>query len=132
MNTILPLISQLHSKFMMERHWKKLMKITQQEIAFQSPKFCLEDLNKLDLFKYAEEVTELVDGAQKEDKIEKKLATIQKVWETSIFEFKEYKEVPILGVLDEIIENQETHSMELMAMMSSKDVEEFKERVQHW
>jgi dynein heavy chain len=44
MNTILPLISQLHSKFMMERHWKKLMKITQKDIAFTSPKFCLEDL----------------------------------------------------------------------------------------
>jgi dynein heavy chain len=28
MNTILPLISQLHSKFMMERHWKKLMRFT--------------------------------------------------------------------------------------------------------
>lgn len=28
MNTILPLISQLHSKFMQERHWKKLMATT--------------------------------------------------------------------------------------------------------
>jgi len=63
MSTILPLIAQLHSKFMMPRHWSKLMKITQQEIAFQSPKFCLEDLIKLQLYKYAEEVTELVDGA---------------------------------------------------------------------
>ena len=44
MNTILPLIASLHSKFMMDRHWKKLMKITQQDIAFKSPKFCLEDL----------------------------------------------------------------------------------------
>lgn len=105
------------------------MKITQKEIAFKSPKFCLHDLIELQLFNFAEEVTELVDGAQKEDKIEKKLNNIQKVWETCVFEFKEYKEVPILGVMDEIIENQETHSMELMAMMSSKDVEEFKDRV---
>jgi hypothetical protein len=29
MNTILPLIAELHSKFMKERHWKKLMKITE-------------------------------------------------------------------------------------------------------
>jgi len=105
MNTILPLISQLHSKFMMERHWKKLMKITKKEIAFSSAKFCLTDLIVLNLFNFSEEVTELVDGAQKEDKIERKLNTIAKVWETSIFEFKEYKEVPTLDVLDEIIEN---------------------------
>lgn len=29
MNTILPLISQLHSPFMQDRHWKKLMRTTQ-------------------------------------------------------------------------------------------------------
>ena len=56
MNTILPLISMLHSKFMQNRHWKKLMKITNQNVAFDSPAFCLEDLIKLQLYKYAEEV----------------------------------------------------------------------------
>jgi len=81
MNTILPLISMLHSKFMQERHWKKLMTVTQKTIAFNSPVFCLEDLIKLELYKYAEEVTELVDGAQKEAKIETKLNAIQAVWE---------------------------------------------------
>jgi dynein heavy chain len=44
MNIILPLISMLHSKFMMERHWKKLMRTTNKDIAFNSPKFCLDDL----------------------------------------------------------------------------------------
>jgi dynein heavy chain len=81
MNTILPLISQLHSKFMQERHWKKLMRITGQKIDFQSPSFCLDDLLKLHLYRYAEEVTELVDGAAKEDKIEGKLNVIQSTWE---------------------------------------------------
>jgi dynein heavy chain len=132
MNTILPLISQLHSKFMQERHWKKLMQFTHQNIAFQSPKFCLEDLIKLELHKYAEEVTELVDGAQKEAKIEIKLNNIQTIWEEQSFEFKEYKEVPVLGAMDETVEFVEQHSMELMGMLSSKDVEEFKDRVLHW
>lgn len=49
-----------------------------------------------------------------------------------MFEFKEYKEVPILGALDEIIENVETQSMELNGMSSSKDVEEFKNTVTIW
>jgi dynein heavy chain, axonemal len=76
MNTILPLISQLHSKFMMERHWKKLMGTTQKVINFNSPKFCLDDLINLELYRFAEEVTELVDGAAKEAKIETKLNII--------------------------------------------------------
>jgi dynein heavy chain len=37
MSKILPLISQLHSKFMQERHWKKLMKFTCKSVNFQSP-----------------------------------------------------------------------------------------------
>jgi hypothetical protein len=46
------------------------MRITQKSINFNSPNFCLEDWIKLQLYKYSEEVTELVDGAQKEAKIE--------------------------------------------------------------
>lgn len=132
MATMLPLISQLHSPFMMERHWKKLMKITGKLIEFQSPKFCLEDLIKLELHKFSEEVAEIVGGAEKESKIERKLNDIQGTWEGQCFEFKEYKEVPVLGSLDEIMEFVDQHSMELMGMMSSKDVEEFKERGLHW
>jgi hypothetical protein len=38
-------------------------------------------LIKLHLYKFAEEVTEIVDGAQKESKIESKLNIIQGTWE---------------------------------------------------
>jgi hypothetical protein len=37
-----------------------------------------------------------------------------------------------MGALDETVENVDLHSMELMGMMSSKDVEEFKEKVMYW
>jgi dynein heavy chain len=84
------------------------------------------------LHKYAEEVTELVDGAQKEAKIETKLNAIQACWDAQVFEFKEYKEVPVLGSIEETVEFGEQHAMELMGMLSSKDVDEFKDRVLHW
>lgn len=132
MGIVLPLVSQLHSKFVLERHWKKMMKLTGQQIAFNSPKFCLSDLIDLGIHKYSEEVNELVEGAQKEFKIEGKLNIIQACWEAELFEFKEYKEVPVLGDIGETIENGEQHAMELMGMLSSKDVEEFKDRVLHW
>jgi len=132
MNTILPLINQLRSPFMMDRHWKKLEIITGKTIEHKSPQFCLENLVELDLFKFSEEVNEIVDGAAKEAKIEIRLNNIQKVWEESVLEFKEYKEVPVLHALDEIMESVDLHSMELMGMMSSKDVEEFKDKVMFW
>ena len=102
------------------------MRITQRTINFNAPSFCLDDLIKLELYKFAEEVNELVDGAQKESKIETNIVKIEKVWEEQKFDFKEYKDTQILGALDEIVEFVETNSLELMGMLSSKDVEEFK------
>jgi dynein heavy chain len=132
MNTILPLVSLLNSKDILDRHWKKLMVTTNQTIDFKSPKFCLDDLIKLELHRFSEEVQDLVDGAAKEAKIESKLKVIIEIWETQFFQFKEWNENPILGAMDEIVEFVETHSMELMGMMSSKDVEEFRDKVDHW
>jgi len=81
MAQVMPLIKDLHSPYMKERHWKKLEGITGKDIPFKEQSFCLEDLIKLELFKYAEEVTELVDSAQGEDKIEKKINQIQEIWD---------------------------------------------------
>jgi dynein heavy chain len=81
MSTILPLISELHSKYMMDRHWRRLIDITKKNINFTSPGFCLEDLIKLELYRYAEEVSELVDSATKEARIETNLNKIEGVWD---------------------------------------------------
>jgi dynein heavy chain len=74
----------------------------------------------------------LVESAQKEAKIEANLNKIEKIWEDQTLEFKQHKETPIIGSLDETLEFVDTNAMELMGMMSQKDVEEFKERVIHW
>jgi len=132
MAVILPLISDLHSKSMMNRHWRKLMAITGKNIQFSSPKFCLEDLIQLELYKYSDEVNELVDSANKELRIETNLGKIAKIWEEQILSFKEFKGCYIIGALDETIEFLDDHSMQLMGMMSQKDVEEFKETVLDW
>ena len=132
MGTVLPLISDLHSKAMMNRHWRKLMAITGKNIQFDSPKFCLEDLIQLELYKYSDEVNELVDSANKEARIENNLAKIKSIWDVQALSFKEYKGCYVIGSLDETVEFMDDHSMQLMGMISQKDVEEFKETVLEW
>jgi dynein heavy chain len=85
MANVMPLIKDLHSPYMKERHWNRLMTITGKKIPFNEQSFCLDDLIKLELFKYSEEVTELVDSAQGEDKIEKKINSIQEIWDKLSF-----------------------------------------------
>lgn len=129
MAQVMPLVKDLHSPFMKPRHWKRLMGITNRDIPYNDDKFCLDDLIKLELFKYAEDVTELVESAAKEEKIEKNINKIQKAWEGYEFNFKEYNEVPLLDDVADVVEAVEQDSMTLASMLSQKDVEEFRDRV---
>jgi len=106
--------------------------ICDKTVPYNSPKFCLNDLIEMELHKYVDDVNELVDGAAKEAKIDTKLAVIMKTWEDFNFEFKDYKETAIMGSLDEVVENVETQSMEIMTMIASKDSEQFKTELHKW
>jgi dynein heavy chain len=94
------------------------MGITGQQIPYDQPTFCLDDLIRLELFKYAEDVTELVEGAAKEEKIEMNINKITKVWESLDFNFVDYNEVPILGDISEVVEIVDQDQMTLMGMLS--------------
>jgi dynein heavy chain len=86
----------------------------------------------LELQKYEVDVEELVEGAQKEDKIENKLKDIIKAWDKMKFDFESHKDVPILAETTEIVELVEQHGMDIQGMLASKDVAEFKETVEKW
>ena len=135
MDTIRPLIQQLHSPFMQPRHWKRLNGICGKTVNRNDPKFCLRDIINLELYRFSEDVNELVEGAQKEAGIEKKLNNIIKTWDdTTVLTFKPYKDTQILdiGGLEEIVENVDLQSMDLMTMNASKDSEEFKDSLLKW
>ena len=120
---------------MQARHWKKLNGICGKTVNRNDPKFCLRDIINLELYKFSDDVNELVEGAQKEDKIEKKLDMIIKTWDDStILHFKPYKDTQILdtAMLEEIVENVDIQSMDLMTMNASKDSEEFKDSLLKW
>ena len=135
MDAIRPLIQQLHSPFMQPRHWKKLNGICGKTVNRQDPKFCLRDIINLELYRFSEDVNELVEGAQKEASIEKKLNHIIRTWDdTTVLTFKDYKDTKVLdtGALEEIVENVDLQSMDLMTMNASKDSEEFKGDLLKW
>lgn len=135
MDVIRPLIQALHSEFMQPRHWKRLNGICGKTVNRQDPTFCLRDIINLELYKFSDDVNELVEGAQKEASIEKKLNNIIKTWDDStVLHFKEYKETKILDIamLEDIVENVDLQSMDLMTMNASKDSEEFKPQLLKW
>lgn len=133
MGVVLPLVSSLHSEFMEKRHWKQLQELTEKKFDQTSQSFCFEDVLDLQLHLFETQVNELVDVAQKEAKIEKKLKNIEQVWNKVQFEFEEYNGTKVFVPLDTMMEQLDQHSMELMSMKSQgKYVEFFIETVEDW
>lgn len=71
--TSVPLVADLRSPAMRDRHWEQLMETTNVSFVIDE-KFKLDDLLALELHKFEDEVGEIVDRAQKEEKMEQSLA----------------------------------------------------------
>ena len=85
------------------------------------------------LHKLKAEVEEIVDIAQKEFKINKKLNIIESNWAKQIFEFETYKENYIFLPLDDMMEILDANSLDLMGMKAQgKYVEFFIDIVEDW
>ncbi|OQS01624.1 dynein heavy chain [Achlya hypogyna] len=147
MAATLPLIEILHSPAMRERHWKALLQVTKPrphagwtfpttasggiELALR-----LDDLFKLELFRFEAEVTEIVEVATRELKIETDLAHIAAVWANwslVVVPYHNGTQVLQASQTDAIIETLEEQQLTLQTMAGlGKFVEYFRDKVLHW
>lgn len=104
----------------------------------QDESFSLGDLLALELHKYVEAVSEIVDRAQKELIIEKALKKIEDTWSTLALQFSPYPDAPDVFqflVDDAVMEALEGDNMALQNMSNSKYVQgnaKFLELVNIW
>ena len=136
-NVVLPLISSLKSDAMCDRHWRNLSMLchSPKTINVRSATFCLEDLFALQLYLHADDVLGIVETAEKEMKIEKKLNQIENAWAGLSLEYVPHKKSDILTIKvpDTVVEALELHQLELQGMIGmGKFVAFFRERVNKW
>ena len=125
MATVLPLINDLKSDSMRDRHWAMLMTVTGQHFD-KGPNFCFRDLLQLNLHHFADDVSEIVDQSGKEAKIEKKLGVIRQTWSKMQMAFNmSNPDCPLLEELGETVEILEAHSLEMVGMTSQGRFVEF-------
>ncbi len=98
MKTVLDQADLLHSDCIKDRHWKQLKTVIKQEIPYTSPSFCLEDLIKLKLYEFVDDVSDLHSLANKEANFEKRLTAIEDFWEKAEFklEVKKGTDIPLV------------------------------------
>jgi hypothetical protein len=71
---------------------------TQVTFDVNNPAFKLDDLLALELHKFEEEVGEIVERAQKEEKMEQGLNKLQDTWGRVAFQFHQHKDTPVYTV----------------------------------
>jgi dynein heavy chain len=86
----IPLVSDLRHPSMRPRHWDMLMELTGVKFVIDD-KFKLEDLIRLELHKFEDDVGEIVNRAQKEEKMEQALKKIAGTWVNLEFVFSQHK-----------------------------------------
>eukprot|EP00981_Chlorochromonas_danica_P014352 scaffold7822_cov179-Ochromonas_danica.AAC.13 len=113
----LPLVHDLHSPAMRDRHWKSLMALTGVTVD-RGAGFCLDDLLALNLQYHVDAVSEIVEVANRELKIESKLIAIEDAWKKFSLKFIQHRDTDIFVVAppDDVLEALEEHSLLLQSM----------------
>jgi dynein heavy chain len=112
----LPLVNDLHAPFMRPRHWKEVARVCEcKTLDPTDAKFCLEDLLSKQLHNHADDIMEIVETASKELKIERKMESIEKVWNALDLDYVPHKDSDVFVVRpsDQVVESLEEHQMEL-------------------
>jgi hypothetical protein len=71
---------------------------SQVSFKVDDPAFKLDDLLALELHKFEDEVGEIVDRAQKEEKMEAGLRKLEDAWAKVSFQFAQHKDTPVYTV----------------------------------
>ena len=139
--TTVPCVADLKSPSMRPRHWSQLMEITKVTIkgfdattgAF-SADFCLNDLIELELHKFVDDVGEVVDRANKEDKMEQTLQKLTETWAVIDFDSDQHNDTDVFLIKlgDENFEMLEENQLVVQGMMASKYLATFEEEVTTW
>jgi dynein heavy chain len=115
---VLPLVMDLSKKSIMARHWQSVMEITKHDLAVDSENFKLQDLIDAQLHNYAEEVSDICEGADKQLIIEDKLRDITAQWQGVLFDFNTWKtrDYPCVLAPPKVGETQEALEETMMAL----------------
>ncbi|XP_076454452.1 dynein beta chain, ciliary-like [Babylonia areolata] len=126
-------VGDLQNPSIRERHWKQLMAATGVKFTMDEHTV-LQDLLKLNLHKFEDEVKNIVDKAVKEMSMEKVLKELSVTWSSMEFEHDKHPRtgITIIRAPEEVVETLEENQTQVQNMMSSKYIAFFLTEVSEW
>uniref|UniRef100_A0A674EYE2 Dynein axonemal heavy chain 17 n=1 Tax=Salmo trutta TaxID=8032 RepID=A0A674EYE2_SALTR len=137
MMTSLRAVGELQNPAIRDRHWLQLMMATKVKFDM-SEKTTFEDLLKLNLHQFEDEVRSIVDKAVKESGMEKVRTHIETIvvstWSSMVFEHEPHGRTGtmLLKPNEELVETLEDNQVQLQTLMTSKYIAHFLEEVSGW
>ncbi len=135
MIVVLPMVNQLHSPYMKERHWDELTRLIGCSLV-RDEAFCLNNLLEIDLHKYPDHVNYIEELAKKEAQIQTHLEGVDAKWSQLTLSFAPSTKIPSIKAIkrpDLILATLEEHMSQLQTMQGQgKYVEHFIDRVNMW
>ena len=134
MSTVLPLVAELHSPAMRDRHWKAVASVTSRPLD-KGPTFSLSDLLALELHRHVEGIMEVVETANKENKVEAKLGAIERSWSEANFEMARHRDTEVMIIVspDDLLETLDEHHIQLQSMAAmGRAVDFFRAELTAW
>ena len=133
MSTSLPLVQDLRDDAMRARHWTQLMQVTSTTFQMDE-KLQLDVLIRLELDKYQDAVSEIVERARAEIKIDFALQKIIGIWSGLLLEYVPFKAtgVQILVQPGEVFEALDDHEVQLQNMMGNRFMGFFEATITEW
>ncbi|KFH07428.1 putative dynein-1-alpha heavy chain, flagellar inner arm I1 complex [Toxoplasma gondii VAND] len=129
----LPLISNLRSPALRERHWLRLKKEVAEPFDPHSKEFTLNSVVQLDLVRRADLIGRLADEARKEFKIETALQEIASTWKNMQLDIGPHKDMLLkLKSNDDLFNILEENILALSVMKSNQYHLPFKDEVDYW
>lgn len=131
--TSLRAITELQNPALRSRHWSELMQRTQVQFNMTNST-TLADLLDLHLYKYEEDVKDIVDKSVKEMAMEKMLRDFDVTWKQLHFEHEIHgrTKLKLLRISEEILEILEENQNQLNNMLSSKYIAYFLNDISNW
>jgi len=133
----IPLIQSLKNDSMKKRHWEGLAKVTGVRLEMNLKTFTLGALFSMKLARFDAEISEIVNEANQEAKIEKVLKDIAEKWHETSFGVAKYSKGGVdkgfvLRSCDDIKLELEDNMLNLQTMSGSRFVVSFSDVVRKW
>lgn len=132
----LPLLAKLKSPSLKARHWKDLIKVTGKEFNYEQ--INLNDLIAMELFRYTDEIDNIVLTASREQSVENEIRDIKDYWLATDFTPVKYEprkgqvRCDVLPDTSEIQEAVDDNILKMQSIANVKWAQPFIEEVKLW